>query len=56
MFGSESLLCLLLLFIEYSENFKINSDVHNLNTRYKYNLHTWSSNVTEYQKGVYYKR
>jgi hypothetical protein len=53
MFGSESLLWLLLLFIENSENFQINSDAHNLNTSHKYKIHT-SSNITKYQKGVYY--
>lgn len=48
------LLWLLLLCIENSEKFQINSDVHNLKTSHKYNLHTQSSIDTKYQKGVYY--
>ena len=34
--------------------FKVNSEVHNINTRNKSNLHLPVSNLSVYQKGTYY--
>jgi hypothetical protein len=43
----------LLWFVVYNKNtFKLNSNVYNLNTRQKYNLHLSSSNFSLYQKGI----
>jgi hypothetical protein len=33
--------------------YKLNSDIHNINTRQKLNFHQHSSNLSLYQKGVY---
>jgi hypothetical protein len=40
--------------VENLDNFQRNTDVHNLNTRRKYDLHMPNMNLTCYQKGVYY--
>jgi hypothetical protein len=34
------------------EKFQTNSDIHS--TRYRYNIHVPNSNLSKYQKGVYY--
>jgi hypothetical protein len=36
------------------ETFQINSCIHNISTRYRYNLHVPNTNLTKYRKGVYY--
>jgi hypothetical protein len=36
------------------ETFQTNSDIHNISTRYRYNLHVPNTNLSKYQKGVYY--
>jgi hypothetical protein len=45
---------MLLLFVVDNKNkFKLNS-VYNMNTRHKHNYHPPSSNLSLYQKGVYF--
>jgi hypothetical protein len=36
------------------KKFQTNSDIHNINTRYKHDLHQPSANLTSYHKGAYY--
>jgi hypothetical protein len=36
------------------EQFKSNSEIHGINTRYTNNFHCLSSNLTTFQKGSYY--
>jgi hypothetical protein len=38
----------------YLDKFQRNTNVHNLNTGRKYDLHMPNTNLTKYQKGVYY--
>ena len=45
---------LLLFVIDNGDYFKVNSEIHNINTRNKSNLHLLISNLTVYQKGTYY--
>jgi len=40
--------------INYRDYFKENSEIHNINTRIKSNLHLPISNLSVYQKGTYY--
>jgi hypothetical protein len=40
--------------VENLDKFQRNTDVHILNTRHKYDLHMPNTNLTKYQKGVYY--
>ena len=49
----EYILSLLLLVIKCHQ-FKINSDIHSVNTRNKKNIHIPTSNLTCFQKGAYY--
>jgi hypothetical protein len=52
--ASEFILCLLSFVVKTLDKFQRNIDVHNLNTRHKYDLHMPNTNLTKYQKGVYY--
>jgi hypothetical protein len=52
--ASEFILCLLSFVVENFDRFQRNTDVHNLNTRRKYDLHMPNTDLTKYQKGVYY--
>jgi hypothetical protein len=52
--ASEFILCLLSYVVENLDKFKRNTDVHNLNTRRKYDLHIPNTNLTKHKKGVYY--
>jgi hypothetical protein len=54
--ASKFLLPLLSFVVDNIETFQTNSDIHNINTRYRYNLHVPSTNLSKYQKGVYYSR
>jgi hypothetical protein len=38
--------------VENLDKFQRNTDIHNLNTRRKYDLHMPNTNLTKYQKGV----
>jgi hypothetical protein len=53
-FASEFILCLLSFVVENLDKFQRNTEEHNLNTRCKYDLHMPNTNLTKYQKGVYY--
>jgi hypothetical protein len=48
------IICLLSFLVENLDKFKRNTDVHNLNTRRKHDLYMPNTNLTKYQKGVYY--
>jgi hypothetical protein len=52
--ASEFILCLLSFVAENLNKFQRNTDVHNLNTRRKYDLHMPNTNLAKYKKGVYY--
>jgi hypothetical protein len=39
---------------DVNKKFQRNTDVHNLNTRCKRDLHMPNANLTKYQAGVYY--
>jgi hypothetical protein len=52
--ASEFLLSLLSFGVDNMEKFQTNSDIHNINTRHKYDLHQLSANLTSYQKGAYH--
>jgi len=51
---SQYILSLLLFVIDNGDYFKVNSEIHNINTRNKSNLHLPISNMSVYQKGTYY--
>jgi hypothetical protein len=42
--------------VDNTETFQTNSDIHNISTRYRYNLHVPNTNLSKYHKGVYYSR
>jgi hypothetical protein len=52
--ASELLLSLSSSVVDNTETFQTNSDIHNISTRYRYNLHVPNTNLTKYQKRVYY--
>jgi hypothetical protein len=52
--ASEILLSKLSFVVHNMEKFQTNSDIHNINTRHKHDLHQPSANLTSYQKGAYY--
>jgi hypothetical protein len=52
--ASEFLLSLLPFVVNSMEIFHANSDIHNISTRYRYNLHVPNTDLSKYQKGVYY--
>jgi hypothetical protein len=52
--ASEFSLSLLSFVVDNMEKFQTNSDIHSISTRYRYNLHVSNSNLSKYQKGVYY--
>jgi len=51
---SQYTLLLLLFVIDNGDYFKVNSEVHNINTRNKSNLHLPIPNLSVNQKGTYY--
>jgi len=51
---SQYILSLLLFVVDNRDYFKVNSEIHNTNTRNKLNLHPPISNLSVYQKGTYY--
>jgi hypothetical protein len=53
-FASEFILCLLSFVVENLDKFQRYTDVHNVNTRRKYDLHMPNTKLTKYQNGVYY--
>jgi hypothetical protein len=54
--ASKFLLSLSSFVVDNIEKFQTNSDIHNIITRYRYNLHVPNTNLSKYQKGVYYTR
>jgi hypothetical protein len=52
--ASKFLLSLSSFVVDNIEAFQTNSDVHNISTRYRYNLHVPNTNLSKYQKGIYY--
>jgi hypothetical protein len=53
---SQYILSLLLFIVVNGDYFKVNSEIHNINTRNKQNLHLPISNLSVYQKRTYYSR
>jgi hypothetical protein len=51
---SEFQLSLLSFIVDNMEKFQTHSDIHNINTRHKHDLHQPSANLTSYQKGAHY--
>ena len=51
---SQYIQLLLLFVVDNKRDFKENSDIHNINTRSKSNLHQPIDNLSKYQKGAYY--
>jgi hypothetical protein len=51
---SQYILSLLLFMVSNMSYFKENSDIHNIITRTKSNLHQPLANLTAYQRGTYY--
>ena len=51
---SQYILSLLLFVINNRDYFMVNSEIHNINTMTKSNLHRPISNLSAYQKGTYY--
>jgi hypothetical protein len=52
--ASEFLLSLLSLLVDNIEKCKIKSDIRNISTRYRYNLHVPNTNLSKCKKGIYY--
>jgi hypothetical protein len=52
--ASKFLFSLLSFVVDNIETFQTNSDIHHISTRYRYNLHVPNTNLSKYQKGVYY--
>jgi hypothetical protein len=52
--ASEFLVSLSSFVVENTETFQTNADIHNISTRYTYNLHVPNTNLSKYQKGIYY--
>jgi hypothetical protein len=50
---SQYILSLLLFMIRNKNQFQVNSELHQINTRQHANLHQPSVNVTKYQKGLH---
>lgn len=51
---SQYILSLMKFILQNQERYIFNNEVHNINTRNKLKLHQPMSNLTLYQKGVYY--
>ena len=49
---SQDILSLLLFVVNNKNKFKLNSDVHHINTRQKCHFHQPSTNLSLYQKGM----
>jgi len=53
-FASQYILSLLLFVVKNRELFKLNSDIHHIETRYKNDFYLPSSQLNLFQRGVYY--
>jgi hypothetical protein len=54
MLPSQYMYSLLVFVVKNRDWFSLNSEIHNLNSRYKHNLHLPSTNLTLVQRGVLY--
>jgi hypothetical protein len=52
--ASKFLLSLLSFVVDNIQKCQSNSDIHNMSTIYRYNFHVPNTNLSEYQKGIYY--
>jgi len=52
--ASQYILSLLMFVVKNRESFKLNSDIHHIATRYNNNFHLPSTQLTLFQRGVYY--
>jgi hypothetical protein len=43
-------------FVKDIKKYQTNSDIHNISTRYRYNLNVPNANLSKYQKGIYYQK
>jgi hypothetical protein len=50
--ASEFLRSLSSFAVDNIETFQTNSDIHNISTRYRYNLHVPNTNLSKHKKGV----
>jgi len=50
---SQYILSLMMFVIKNKNQFTVNSEIHNINTRQHANLHQPTSNLTGYQQGIY---
>ena len=51
---SQYTLSLLLFVVDNRERFRVNSEIHHINTRYRSNLHPPITHLSVYQKGAHY--
>jgi len=51
---SQYMLSLMMFIIKNKNQFTVNSEIHNINTRHHTNLHQRTSNLTGYQQAIYY--
>jgi hypothetical protein len=52
--ASQYILSIMLFVVKNKNKFIVNSEIHSINTRQHYNLHQPISNLTKYQKEIYY--
>jgi hypothetical protein len=51
---SQYIFSILMFVVKHKDIFKINAELHNINTRQKVDFHVLSVSLTKVQKGVYY--
>jgi hypothetical protein len=51
---SQYIFSLLLFVAENRDLYELNSEIHNINTRFSSDLHTATANLTAFQKGPFY--
>jgi len=51
---SQYILSLMMFTTKNKNQFTVNSEIHNINTRHHTNLHQRTSNLTGYLQGIYY--
>ena len=51
---SQYIFSLLLFVAENTDLYEMNSEIHNINTRFSSDLHTPTANLTTFQKGPFY--
>jgi hypothetical protein len=53
-FKSQYIFSLLLFVARNKDSYESNSEIHNTNTRFSFDLHTPTANLTTFQKGLFY--